>query len=74
MAGFFHLLAKPFDIEMGQDMDARLALSDPYAFCYQQLLVASAFSTPLFSLLRLQDENNIWRKRHHLEKGISWQN
>jgi hypothetical protein len=31
-------------------MDARLALSDPNAFCYQQLLVASAFSTPLLSL------------------------
>jgi hypothetical protein len=55
-------------------MDARLALSYPNAFCYQQLLVASAFSTPLLSLLRLQDENKIWQKRRHLEKGIVWQN
>ena len=55
-------------------MDARLALSDPNAFCYQQLLVASAFGTPLLSLLRLQDENKIWRKRHHLEKGIEIEN
>jgi len=55
-------------------MDARSALSDPNAFCYQQLLVASAFGTPLLSLLRLQDENKIWRKRHHLEKGIEIEN